>query len=227
MRIQFPEIARRGQLEVLRAIGRMDGAEVLSFGGGTALALVYLGHRISVDLDFFAPDRDAFEDGKHIVVNALRSLNYKFDPEYGATQATFMIDLGDEKLKVDVLLEPDLSARQPPSTQLEGTGVWVLALSTLASLKVKAAISRGELDRLKDIVDLLAIEELRGVSVSAACPRDPRVAGELLEALEELEDLIRDLPTLRLRGGFAQNPSMLLRRKDAVASSLLRLLWPE
>jgi len=220
--LRFPELARPGHLEVLRAIGRMPGEYPLRFGGGTALSLVYFGHRISVDLGFFTGTRDDYEAGIQVTMNALHDLGYRFAPDFRPHHASMVVELEESKLKVDVLLEPSVAGVS--CERLPGIGVWVLPLETLAALKIDAAIDRTGLDRLKDLFDLLVMDQANSPGITKRVAANRRIAGQLLQALEELDELVADLPRLRLQGHCAAGPEWLLERKSRLGASLMAVL---
>jgi hypothetical protein len=59
------------QILVLRKVGPQTSFSGFYLAGGTALA-IYLGHRVSVDLDWFTPN--VFEDGM-LVAQSLQNAN--------------------------------------------------------------------------------------------------------------------------------------------------------
>jgi len=67
MASMHPEILTSTQLHVLRRVAPVATAEEFYLAGGTAVAL-HLGHRRSIDLDWFSP----VEFGPEPLVHALR-----------------------------------------------------------------------------------------------------------------------------------------------------------
>jgi len=65
------------QVLVLKKVGPQTSSSGFYLAGGTALA-IYLGHRVSVDLDWFTPD--VFEDGM-LVAQSLRNSNIQVEIE--------------------------------------------------------------------------------------------------------------------------------------------------
>jgi predicted nucleotidyltransferase component of viral defense system len=57
--------------QLLEVVGRQPFSQRFYLAGGTALAL-QLGHRISVDLDFFASDDDLLDEQRHEIINTLQ-----------------------------------------------------------------------------------------------------------------------------------------------------------
>ncbi len=65
------------QVNVLRKLGPQTSSSGFYLAGGTALA-IYLGHRVSVDLDWFTSD--VFEDGM-LIAQSLRNSNIQVEIE--------------------------------------------------------------------------------------------------------------------------------------------------
>jgi len=65
------------QVNVLRKLGPQTSSREFYLAGGTALA-IYLGHRVSVDLDWFTPN--VFEDGP-LVAQSLRNSSIQLEIE--------------------------------------------------------------------------------------------------------------------------------------------------
>jgi hypothetical protein len=57
--------------EIMVAVGSESFSQRFYLAGGTALAL-QLGHRVSVDLDFFAPDDDLLDDQRRAIMASLK-----------------------------------------------------------------------------------------------------------------------------------------------------------
>ena len=129
--------------------------------GGTALAL-YLGHRQSVDFDFFS--RIPFE-----VDDLLRSIPYLHEAECLAVSKnslTCRVDRGGE-VKLQFFGGLSLGYIEPRQQAL-GTGFWVASLLDVAGTKIKVLPERSEIKDYLDIDALLrhglALAELLGAA---------------------------------------------------------------
>jgi len=217
-RLAYPELARPGHLEVLGAAGRHPSGGILRFGGGTALALVYLGHRISVDLDFFVATPEELDDGVRVVLEVLRTLEFTFQPDLSAHHhKSFEVPIGKFRLRIDLFTEPLVGSVRCET--LDPERVQVLPLETLFLLKARAAACREGLDRLKDLVDLLAIAG-RGLAMPReSLARESGTLDGLIDALGELEELVPGLPLLRIRSPLTRE--YLLEQRDLLLRSLV------
>jgi hypothetical protein len=132
--------------DLLRVIGRQPFAARFYLAGGTALAL-RLGHRRSVDLDFFSATDEVLRKTRQEILSALAPL---------APQALEDVD-GNLLLRVSDLhlgffgygyrlLEPTESVE----------GVAVAAIVDVGMMKLDALISRGS---RKDFCDLYAVAQ--------------------------------------------------------------------
>jgi predicted nucleotidyltransferase component of viral defense system len=132
--------------ELLRFIGRQPFAERFYLAGGTALAL-RLGHRVSVDLDFFSASNEVTRPTRQEILTALATL---------APQALEDVD-GNLLLEISdlhvgffgygyPLLEPTDSAEN----------VTVASIVDIGLMKLDALISRGS---RKDFYDLYFIAQ--------------------------------------------------------------------
>lgn len=95
-----------------RALTALTGkVEPFYLTGGTALANYYFQHRLSVDLDFFAPAID-----EEAVVRIIAALNKEFDATAELVKREdrtgrsklrmFIVNLGERSLKVDFVQDP-------------------------------------------------------------------------------------------------------------------------
>lgn len=135
--------------ETQQAFHKIAGLEFIDsfyLAGGTGLAL-HLGHRFSVDLDFFSPHADAVRADQRAVLRETfedATLSITFDKE-----ATFVVSWRDVglsffRLHLYPLVQPTL---------LVG-GVPVANLAEIGAMKMAAIIDRGT---RKDLVDLYFI----------------------------------------------------------------------
>ena len=126
-------------LVLLKRLQQLPVLDGLRLVGGTALAL-QLGHRNSVDLDFFGViDKSADE-----IKSDLESIGLNVHPErVSKIIKIFMVD----EVKVDIVgNHPDWFS--PP---IEMEGVRMAGLQDIAAMKLHAITNRG---RKKDFIDL-------------------------------------------------------------------------
>ncbi|MHB1044653.1 MAG: nucleotidyl transferase AbiEii/AbiGii toxin family protein [Thermoanaerobaculia bacterium] len=149
---RLPEAQRRA-LDRLKAVPALAG---FYLAGGTAVA-VHLGHRISLDLDFFSvrPDVD---------LDAVRdSVRHAFTEASTVAQTDAAVQLLCDGAPVDLVRYP-----YPPLRAIERTsdGIAVASLLDLAAMKLGALSRRG---LRRDFWDLAEIVHRGGVTLEEAC----------------------------------------------------------
>ena len=129
---------RESTLVLLKRLQQVPLLSDLRLVGGTALAL-QLGHRNSVDLDFFGViDRTAEQ-----IADELKANGFNVLPEY---QSRMIRMLKVEGVKIDIVGgHPDWLS--PP---VEAEGVRMAGLQDIAAMKLHAITGRG---RKKDFID--------------------------------------------------------------------------
>lgn len=133
------------QLEVLRKLAPFTLSRQYYLGGGTALA-IYLGHRRSVDLDWFTSERipDAMA-----LAQALRETGIDFETGQVAP-GTLHGQVQDVRISYLEFHYPLLA----PLTHWAETGVNLASLDDLACMKLSAIAQRGS---KKDFYDVYAL----------------------------------------------------------------------
>jgi len=126
--------------QVLRKIREAQVLENFYLAGGTALSLI-LGHRKSIDLDFFSSSFPKFE----ILMAKLKTLNPKVINQDKGTLDLYMDDVKVSFLEYKYPLVGDF---------LEFDQVKVASLEDIACMKLSAISSRGS---KKDFIDLYFI----------------------------------------------------------------------
>jgi len=141
---------------LLKALSAKDELCDFALAGGTALAL-YLGHRVSVDLDFFTTN--CFDP------NALfDSLKGAFDIRSCSTaenSLSFFVKTGEETVKVD-MLRHNYPYLEPLSV---GDNLRLFSIEDIAAMKLNAVANRGAKKDFYDIHALLrtfTLNELLG-----------------------------------------------------------------
>ncbi len=108
--------------------------------GGTALAL-YLGHRMSIDLDLFVPRPfDAEELKMHLTTN------YGFKNRF-VEKHTLMGYIDDVKVDLITHAYPYVDERH-----ITGEGIRLISMRDIAAMKLSAIVGNGT--RLKDFIDV-------------------------------------------------------------------------
>ena len=128
--------------------------------GGTGLAL-HLGHRFSVDLDFFSPDEDAVGPGQRDAMRSLLtdpSLNITYDND-GTFAATWQgVGISFFRLPLYPLVQEPLLVEEVP----------VATLAEIGAMKLAAIIDRGTRKDLVDVYCLLQFVSLEAIFEVAA-----------------------------------------------------------
>lgn len=134
---------------VWRLLHRLSGLGSMAsvyLGGGTALAM-QLGHRVSADLDFFAPKEFDYATLMHEV----RELGMNVTV---MSQTPYHCEMMVEGIKVDYLRET-ISPRFPLKTIASESGKFQMAdLADIGRMKLHAIASRGS---KKDFIDLYCL----------------------------------------------------------------------
>jgi hypothetical protein len=143
-----PEILGRRQKRVLAQIGPMLSRRGFYLVGGTALAL-YLGHRRSVDFDWFTPE--PFDPAG--LAEELRAQGIAFGTD-GVAPGTLHGLVGGIRVSLLRHAYPRLAALRT----LRG-GIRIAARADLAAMKLLAIAQRGA---KKDFVDIYALGKRSG-----------------------------------------------------------------
>lgn len=148
----FPDALPTKQQRLLRRLGPVLTARKFYLGGGTALAL-RLGHRRSVDLDWFTSER---------IRDPMRLAHFLRDA--GISLTALRVDEGTLHARISGVqvswLEYRYSSLQPRE-RLAAFQCELAALPDLAAMKLSAIAQRGA---KKDFVDLNALL-LKGISL--------------------------------------------------------------
>ena len=159
--------------------------------GGTALAL-RLGHRESVDFDFFS--QRAFQ-----AVELLRSIPYLKDQAVvQESENTLSCNLSTEQGTVSISFFGGLTLGQlQPPGQAEGNGILVASLIDIFGMKCAAIPQRNE---VKDYLDIHALITRAGISLAEGITAAGAIYGRqyspvlTLQALSYFDDLPQPLP---------------------------------
>lgn len=140
--------------EAFRLLRRWESIQDFYLAGGSGLAL-HLGHRFSIDLDFFSQDKDAVDFAQRAVLRSLLddpTLTITSDKDSTFTAAWRGVGISFFRLDSYPLVRPVFLVDGVPLASLEEIG----------AMKLAAIINRGT---RKDMVDLYFI--LQNVSLDA------------------------------------------------------------
>ena len=127
-----------GTLQLLRSICALPDLSGFSLAGGTALAL-QMGHRISVDLDFFGK--------QEFTTDEILDLLKDFKPISIVTQSKNILVLNVQNVKVDFV-----NYQYPLISELiMGENIRLHSIPDIAAMKLAAIAGRG---RKRDFYDL-------------------------------------------------------------------------
>ncbi|MBU0485445.1 MAG: nucleotidyl transferase AbiEii/AbiGii toxin family protein [Proteobacteria bacterium] len=146
----------KGTFDLLTSLVSQGDLSEFSLAGGTALAL-RLGHRLSVDLDFFT--RRPFDSGE--LFELLRELYEVSSCSHSANTLSLFMKSQEEKVKVD-FLRHNYSLLRPVSTIDQ---VQIFSLEDIAAMKLNAIANRGAKKDFYDIhalLDLYSLQDLLG-----------------------------------------------------------------
>lgn len=205
-----------------RLLDAFRGVEGVYLTGGSALGRFYLGHRRSLDLDFFTPDTDRIDElearlrawcaEQGIAVTRTRTYPGFRRFELRADCQATVLDLAHEPVPQTVpLREKPLHA-----------GLRVDDLRDMVANKLGALLGRSE---VKDLVDLyfLAEEGLDPLAfLEAARQRDGGIEPATLAWV--LHEMPLDLAEVALVRPL--EPASLAAFRDTLIDRLLALAWP-
>lgn len=148
------------------------------FTGGTALAWVYLQHRLSEDLDFFSPEKFDNLSILNLLTEWGEKHNFKFLLKENEVVKIYLLEFADgEKLKVDFGYYPYPRVRKGKSIE----SVQIDSLFDIAINKLSTIMQRTE---VKDFVDLYFLlkeftlwDLMEGVGVKFRIKADPYLVG--------------------------------------------------
>jgi Nucleotidyl transferase AbiEii toxin, Type IV TA system len=139
------EILSSSQLKLLGQLGPFLSEHGFSLSGGTAIALM-LGHRKSVDLDWFTP---ATMGDVQPWVGKIKALGIRVDV---ASVATGTLHARANGVRISLLEYPYVMLR--PVVEWKNPGCFVASLDDLACMKLSAIAQRGS---KKDFIDVYGL----------------------------------------------------------------------
>jgi predicted nucleotidyltransferase component of viral defense system len=174
-------------LEILPDVAECTKEELILVGG-TALAVFYLKHRASVDLDFVPIGIDDCK-AKQNLKGALSKMNYTtLRTEYSNQ---FAIRFEETTIKVEIFIPEDMVVKKPVSFNVQGREILVASLEDLTEMKIRTYARRKQ---ARDLFDIYMIYESKG--------NGAEITGQLLkkygkpEGLDELQNMVFDAGVL-------------------------------
>lgn len=148
------EILTPFQKRILTALGRSELASWFYLTGGTALAIYYLQHRFSEDLDFFAVDKEAVAGVTTTLADVAHSVDasVEFRRTFPTFVECFLTSTTGEHVKMDFAF--DSPYRLMPTEIDAEYGIQVDNVVDISSNKLAALFGRIE---PKDFVDVYFI----------------------------------------------------------------------
>lgn len=137
------------QKKTLKIFSKVNKHGDFYFTGGTALAVCYLRHRESDDLDFFTGEPTSIDPTARDFEKMLRAAGLSVQVE--RRQATFVRLLIEQELKVDMAMDAPFRLKPLLQSNIEGIKMPVDDLEDIAANKMLALFGRAE---PRDFVDI-------------------------------------------------------------------------
>lgn len=173
-------------------------------GGGTALSVFYLEHRLSDDIDLFTDLPKPLEDTlslRYRIDTIAKSLNcFLTVVDESNYHCRYNLEKGDYILRIDFACDPCRRLRQVELIQ----GIPVISKDDIAANKIRLVSSRRD---VKDFIDLFFLNK-NGYSnknmISLAREKDPQI--DIYKVKRGLE---RFIEVYEKQGGTIKLPKML------------------
>ncbi len=142
--------------ERISDIAACAGKELILVGG-TALALFYLRHRASVDLDFVPIMFKNEEEYTRQFKGELSKLGYRAARSAFTNQ--FVINFENTAIKIEIFVPDGFKPKNPAEIDVQGNLLLVATLDDLTAMKIETYASRKQ---GRDLYDLFCIPEKHG-----------------------------------------------------------------
>ncbi|MCX6718696.1 MAG: nucleotidyl transferase AbiEii/AbiGii toxin family protein [Candidatus Staskawiczbacteria bacterium] len=210
------EILTNIQEKVISAVGQEPNLEGFYLSGGTALAVCYLQHRFSDDLDFFIfeePDRAFLHSFAEKLKGIIGANEINYEKIYDRSQ--FYFEIGKEELKVEFTRYPFKQLEKPT----EWKNIKTDSLRDIAANKLMTLLDRFDPKDFVDIYFLLSkfsLDEIRedaeikfGIKIE-----DIFLGGELakVKRIEALPRMIKKITIDELKEFFEKTAKELRGR---------------
>ncbi len=173
-------------LEILRDVSECTG-EKLALAGGTALALFYLKHRVSVDIDLIPVSGDEAA-AKEALKGCLSKKGYR--TQRGAYSNQFMVQFEDTTIKVEIF-KPSAGIGKTQTFSIGPFQLQVASLKDLMRMKAEAYSVRKEARDLFDIMVGEGQESARKMMAKYGLPNNPNDAFKMANSQEDAERFAR------------------------------------
>ncbi|OAT86746.1 nucleotidyl transferase AbiEii/AbiGii toxin family protein [Desulfotomaculum copahuensis] len=137
------------QKKTLKIFTKVNSTGDFYFTGGTALAVCYLKHRESDDLDLFTDQAISLPPTAREFESQLHAAG--LDVKVERRQATFVRFLIEQELKVDLALDAPFRLKPPVQLDINGIKTFVDGLEDIAANKMLALFGRAE---PRDFIDV-------------------------------------------------------------------------
>lgn len=137
-------------LEIISDVARCTENKLILVGG-TALALFYLKHRVSIDLDFVSMS-SVEEEHKAALKGCLTKKGYRTSVAHYTNQFVILFD--DTAIKLEIFY-PRHKIKKIESFDVGGATLSVASIDDLLSMKMEAFSARKDVRDLFDIVFIL------------------------------------------------------------------------
>jgi predicted nucleotidyltransferase component of viral defense system len=142
----FLETIHRDTFNLLQKISQIEAFDNFALAGGTALAL-QLGHRISIDLDFFTQEEFDSENLKLLIENHFEAINFATDKN----SLSAYIKHESATVKVDFIRH-----NYPAFHKIiNKDNIRMYALEEIVAMKLNAIKNRGAKKDFYDIYEIL------------------------------------------------------------------------
>ena len=160
-------------LEILPDVAECAHGNLI-LAGGTALALFYLKHRISVDLDF-VPIEGTDVSVKEKLKGCLTKIGYR--TAVGAFKNQFIIQFEDTSIKIEIF-EPEARIKKVEEHTFSGAKIKVASIGEILKMKIAAYRNRRE---ARDLFDIFCIRKRDGDA--------PTVVKKLISEVGEVKNI--------------------------------------
>lgn len=169
-------------LDILRDVSDCAGKR-LALAGGTALALFYLKHRVSVDLDFI-PIAGEESEHKEALKGCLSKKGYR--TQRGAYTNQFMVQFEDATIKVEIF-KPSFKIGKTSLFPIGSSQLRVVSLKDLMLMKAEAYSERLEARDLFDIMAGDGEEAARTLLAKYGEPKNLPDVGKMANSQQDAE----------------------------------------
>lgn len=200
------------QKKAIAAVGAESNLADFYLSGGTALAVYYLNHRFSDDLDFFCfeePNKIFLRAFAEILKEKLGAKSVRFERLYDRNQ--FFFSLEREELKVEFARYPFHQLEKPTMKD----NIRIDSFRDIAANKLMTLLDRFDPKDFADMFFILQEYDLTKVRQDAekkfgAAIGDIFIGSELAKArrIEALPKMIKNLTVNELKEFFAQQAKM-------------------